>query len=241
MIRLTIPACLLAAAINGISPLHAQNAAPAPPPPRVLAWDDMVAARELALVTPQDVIDFTGRMHPHKRTQLQRVRGGPLAIRALDRDPAPDGTPVQRTVQVPQGVTHPLLVLLPDDEHATGIRILVVDDNPAGFRWGAYRFLNTTGRELVVQLDDRAVRVPGNWRPVDINLGGETRGVGARIALADAIERPLYSAIWEFNTDSRILCFLMPGDDPALSPVMIKAIPEDRLILEAEAAAERGQ
>lgn len=229
MIRSTAVASIVSIAIVGNLPLQISNAAPSSHSHQVLAWDEMVAARKLELVTPEDAIDLSGRMHPHKRTPLQSASGGPLAIRALDRDPAPDGNPVQRIIQIPQNVTHPLLILLPDEKHAVGIRIFVIDDHPAGFRWGTYRFINTTGRELVVQLDDRAIRVMGNWRPVDILLKGETRGIGASISLAENKERPLYSAIWEYNENSRTLCFLMPGDDPILSPVMIKAIPEDRI------------
>jgi hypothetical protein len=131
----------------------------------------------------------------------------------------------------------PLILILPDEAHPSGIRLLVVDDDPAGFKWGTYRFLNTTPKELVVQMEQKAVRVPNGWKPVDLDLGGETRGVGARVALAEAIEKPLYSAVWEYDANVRTLCFLVPGTDPRLSPVAFKSIPEDRqsLLLDADA------
>jgi hypothetical protein len=112
-----------------------------------------------------------------------------------------------------------------------------MDDNPAGFNWGTYRFFNATPKELVVQLEKKAVRVPAGWKPVDLDLGGETRGIGARIALSESIEKPIYSAVWEYNTEVRTLCFLVPGTDLRLSPVAFKAVPEDRLTLQLETQA----
>lgn len=199
---------------------------------RVLAWDESVAARQLAFVSAGAAIEITG-MHPLKRTEPVKTKGGgPFAVRALDKEPGPDGKPLDITCRIPATMLHPLLVLLPDESHPTGIRPLIVDDNPLGFRWGSYRFLNATPKELFVQLENKAIRAPAGWKPVDVRLGGDSRGFGARIALAADFKQPLYTAVWEYNPDVRILCFIVPGTDPRLGPVVFKAIPEDRRSLE---------
>ncbi len=210
-------------------------------PPRALAWDETVAERKIALISGESSVEITD-MHPSKRTGPLRVKGGgPYFIRAIDKGVGADGKPVQRQVAIPEGIVRPLILLLPDDKHATGLRTLVVDDNPAGFTWGTYRFLNATPKELVVQLEQKAVRVPAGWKTVDLNLGGDTRGVGARVALSEQIEKTLYSAVWEYNKDVRTLCFLVPGTDERLSPVAFKSIPEDKLMLQIEAQDERNR
>lgn len=205
---------------------------------RVLAWDEEIAARKLALVSGGTALEIPG-MHPSKRTKpLSFKPDAPVLIRALDKPPGADGKPIDRACPIPESVKFPLIVILPDSAHPTGVRLLVVDDNPSGFRWGSYRFLNASPKELVVQMEQKAIRVPVGWKPVDMDLGGETRGVGARIALSEAIEKPLYSAVWEYDTDVRILCFLVPGTDPRLSPVDFKAIPENRRVHDMETAKQ---
>jgi hypothetical protein len=205
---------------------------------RAIAWNDEVAARKLSLVSGKDSVELS-HMHPSKRTDPLRIKGtDPIFLRALDKAPAADGKPVQIACVIPEGVKIPLLLILPDPAHPTGVRLLVVDDNPAGFKWGSFRFLNTTPKPLVVQLEQKAVNVPAGWKPVDFDLGGETRGVGARIALKEAIEKPLYSGVWEYDVNVRTLCFLVPGEDPRLGPVSFKSVPEDRQTHEREAAAE---
>lgn len=198
-------------------------------PLRVLAWDDAIAARKLAVVSGATLAEIKD-MHPLKRTAVMRIKEeGPLAIRATDKAPSPEGKPQERAIIIGAAIKAPLLLILPDKEHPTGIRLLVIDDDPAGFSWGSYRFINATPKELVVQMEKIAKRIPADWKPVDINLGGDTRGVGARISLAEKIEEPLYSAVWEYQTESRTLCFLVPGSDARTSPIDFKAIPEDQL------------
>jgi hypothetical protein len=205
---------------------------------RALAWNEEVAGRELALVSGETTLKIS-QLHPSKRTDPLRIKGtDPIFLRALDKAPAADGKPVQIACVIPEGIKIPLLLILPDPAHPTGVRLLVVDDNPAGFKWGSFRFLNTTPKPLVVQLEQKAVNVPAGWKPVDFDLGGETRGVGARIALKEAIEKPLYSGVWEYDVNVRTLCFLVPGEDPRLGPVAFKSVPEDRQTHEREAAAE---
>jgi len=205
---------------------------------RVLAWDEGIAARKLALVSGAAAAEIPG-MHPSKRTKALAFKpDAPVIIRALDKPPGADGKPIDRACPISEAVKFPLLVILPDESHPTGVRLLVVDDNPAGFHWGAYRFLNATPKELVVQMEKKAVRLPTGWKPVDIDLGGETRGIGARVALSEAIEKPLYSAVWEYDTEVRTLCFLVPGTDPRLSPVDFKAIPETRMSHDLDADSE---
>ena len=220
-----LPICLLI-----WSPVHAAT-------PRVLAWDDATAARKLALVSAGSQTEITG-MHPLKRTKPLHLSGAsPFFIRALDKDPGVDGKPVQDAFTIAESVVQPLLLIMPDAKQATGVRILVLDDNPAGFHWGTYRFLNATPKELAVKLENKVVRIPVGWKPVDLDLGGEARGFGAAVALTEDLQNPIYSAVWEYDKNIRTLVIMVPGTDPRLSPVQFKAIPEDKAAIEEEAAA----
>lgn len=208
-------------------------------PPRVLAWDEEIAAKKLALVSATSQVEITG-MHPTKRTYALRLKGaGPYFVRVLDQAPAADGKPIQIAVPLTDAVKHPLILLMPDPKHPTGLRPLVIDDDVSGFAWGTFRFFNATPKEIVVQMEQKAVKVPVGWKPVDLNLGGETRGIGARVALAESIEKALYSAVWEFDANARTLCILVPGTDPRLGPIAFKAVPEDKISYELDTKEEK--
>lgn len=216
--------------------LFFQGRISAAPDIRVLAWDGEVASRKLALVCGESVVPIVD-MHPEKRTPLIHLKGsGPISIRALDRNTA-DGKPAERTCSIPVAMAHPLILLMADPTDATGLRVVIFNDDAAGFHWGGYRFLNATPKELVIQLEQKAVRIPTGWVPIDLDLGGETRGIGARLALASEMEKPIYSAVWEYDKDIRTLCFIIPGTDPQTGPITMKAIPEDKRTLELEMKA----
>lgn len=208
-------------------------------PPRVLAWDDEIAAKKLALVSATSQVEIIG-MHPSKRTFGLRLKGaGPYFIRVLDQAPTADGKPIQIQVPLTDVVKHPLILLMPDAQHPTGLRPLVIDDDMQGFAWGSYRFMNATPKDIVVQMEQKAVKVPAGWKAVDLNLGGETRGIGARVALAESIEKVLYSAVWEFDANARTLCIIVPGTDPRLGPIAFKAVPEDKIGYELDTKEEK--
>jgi hypothetical protein len=213
---------ILIALLCGVNVLHAL------PTVRVLAWDDEVAARKLSLISGAAAAPIL-HMHPLKRTDGFRLKAeGGMVVRALDKPAGADGKPADLRCALAADIKRPLLLLLPDQAHPTGLRGLVIEDDPAGFAWGAYRFINTTPKELVVQFEDKAIRIAAGWKPVNFTMGGAPRGFGVRVALAEAIEQPLYSAVWEFDPDIRTLVFMVPGADPRVSPVVFKAIPEDK-------------
>lgn len=208
-------------------------------PLRALAWNEEIAARDLAIIAGASSVKLQD-LHPTKRTSpLPIKRSAEMFIRALDKPALPDNRPCQIPCKVPESMTHPLLVILPDESHPTGLSILVVDDNPAGFKWGSHRFINTTPKSLLIRMENRVVKIPEGWKPVDVTLEGSTRGIPVLIALEEHSDQALYSAVWEHNTDIRTLCFLVPGTDTRESPVAFKSIPEDRLVVELEAKQSR--
>lgn len=194
--------------------------------PRALAWDYEIAARKLALVSGGNVFDIP-EMHPRKRTTPLHIKGAaPLMLRALDKNPGPDGKPVERACPIPDSIKFPLLVILPDTNHPTGVNIVIVDDDPATFRWGTYRFFNATPKEIAVLMEKSTLRVPVGWKPTDINLGGENRGIGVQMAFSTDLDHVIYSGVWEFDKEVRTLCFLLPGTDPRLGPMAFKMVDE---------------
>lgn len=194
---------------------------------RILAWDGAVAERPLVWVHGEKTTDILD-LHPLKRSKAYPgpAKDAPVVIRALDR-PQKDGKPeAEFQCAVAPGLRRPLLILLPDPVAPSGLRGLVIEDDASSFAWGTMRFLNASGQEVVVQVDQKAVKVPTGWKPVDLRPEGSSRNLGIRIALAATIETPAYTSVWEHREDSRSLLFVLRGADSRLGSLMVKAIPE---------------
>jgi len=204
---------------------------------RVLAWDDAVAARKIAVVVAGKVTEVND-LHPLKRSEVYQ---GPqrcgLVIRTLAREPV-DGKPVELTATVAAAIVRPLLLLLPDDSAPAGLRGLVIDDDTTAFPWGSFRFLNATGVDLVVQVEQRAITIPGGWKPTNLAPGGPPRNVGVRIAAKADLAVPLYTSVWQLEDDVRRLIFIIPGTDTRLGQLALKVIPEDKATATLEFPAD---
>jgi hypothetical protein len=208
-------------------------------PIRVLAWDSAIAEKRLAIGDSKGttVIDA---MHPSKRTGVYQVTVGekPPFIEVLDLK-GPDGKPVTSEIKIPQGIKKPLLVILPDEKAASGLRLFVLEDDAQDFDWGSTRFVNATGRKLVFVCEKKRVDLPATWDPVQTEPGGEGRHMEVKFFFIDQPARAFYSSIWEYHPDLRMLVFLVPGVDPRLGPVAMKMIPEDRRHINAAAEAAK--
>lgn len=207
-------------------------------PLRVLAWNDEIAARKLAIGNAKDSATIEA-MHPSKRTRPYQVAAGdkPVVIQALDRT-GKDGKPATSQILIPPGTKQPLLLLLPDEKAATGLRLYVIDDDTADFPWGGIRFINASGIKLAFVFEKKSVVLPASWTPVSVNPGGASRNMEAQLFVFDQPAAPVYSAIWEQQQDVRMLVFIVPGQDPRLGPVAMKMIPEDRRVSQAKPATE---
>ncbi|MGL4399829.1 MAG: hypothetical protein ACRCXD_08165 [Luteolibacter sp.] len=205
-------------------------------PVRFLAWDAATAARKLGLQNATGVTEISG-LHPDARSAPMNGASGavPLRLVALDRT-SPDGKPVTAEIKAPAGIQSPLVLILPDPKHPTGLRTFVIEDNTSSFRWGTLRFINATGRELLLRLEKTIKPLPNAWTPTDIEPGGAERNMGMQLASPDDLKKILYSAVWENNPDARRLIFLIPGKEISTGSIGFKVIAEDRRILTAEAA-----
>ena len=203
-------------------------------PIRILAWNEEIAARKLAIADSRGSVPIEG-MHPSKRTKTYQVMPGgkPASVQALDK-PGKDGKPAASEIIIPQGAKQPLLLLLPDEKAATGLRLFVLDDDAAKFPWGGIRFINACGKKLAFVFENNTVILPASWNPVLANPGGDNRNMETRLYSVDQPEVPIYSAVWEQQQNVRTLIFIVPGADPRLGPVAMKMIPEDRRVIETK-------
>jgi hypothetical protein len=206
-------------------------------PLRVLAWDDEIAARKLAIAGAKEFVTIQA-MHPSKRTKVYQVIGGdkPVTIQALDKTDK-DGKPATCGILLPPAIKQALLVILPDAKAATGLRLVVLEDDAPNFPWGCSRFINACGRKLAFVYEKKLTALPVSWEPVLVNPGGDNRNMEVQIFLFDDPQRPIYSAVWEQRQEVRTLIFIVPGEDPRLGPVAMKMISEDRRVKEREAKA----
>jgi hypothetical protein len=207
--------------LAAFNPLHAA-------PVRFLPWDDSIAARKIGF---NDGKDLTGLqdLHPHKRSKTINWTAGevPPVLVALDRSGS-DGKPVTIPVKLTADLKSPLVLILPDAAHPSGIRCFVIEESIAGFGWGTLRFINATGKELLVRQDKEIKALPDTWKAVDINPGGAMRNIGIQMASRADLKAVLYSAVWEYEPDVRKLIIVIPGTDPQSGSLNLKIIPEDR-------------
>lgn len=203
-------------------------------PVRFLAWDDAIAARKIGFQNGKDVIPLAD-LHPHKRSGPVDATGdGPITLAALDR-PDPDGKPLTISIKAAAEIKSPLVLILPDPKHPSGMRGFVIDDDSSGFSWGEIRLINATGKELAVRCEKIAKLLPKSWTPVDIDPGGKNRNMAVQVAARDDLTAILYSAVWEYDPNLRKLVFIVPGNDVRTGAVEFKIIPEDKRVVAAAA------
>lgn len=197
-------------------------------PLRFLPWDDAIAARKISFSDGKDVSELQD-LHPHKRSKtinwtMSEVQ--PVLV-ATDRTSA-DGKPVTAPIKLTADLKSPLVLILPDAAHPSGLRCFVIEESTAGFGWGTLRFINATGKELLVRQDKEIKTLPETWKAVDINPGGAMRNIGIQMASRADLKAILYSAVWEYEPDVRKLIIVVPGTDAQSGAVNLKIIPEDR-------------
>jgi hypothetical protein len=202
---------------------------------RFLPWDHKVAGRKIAFQHGKEVAALT--LHPDQRSVPIRSTAGEelLQLVALDRA-GPDGKPASIAIKMPAGIQAPLVLILPDAKHPTGLRSFVIEDASANFAWGTMRFVNSTGKALLVRHDKTIKELPDTWTPVDIAPGGDARNAGVQVAARDDTKTILYSAVWKHDPNIRKLIFVVPGADVRTGVVAFKIVPEDRRVLAAPAA-----
>ncbi|QJE95148.1 hypothetical protein [Luteolibacter luteus] len=196
-----------------------------------------MATRKLGLKYGEKVEELKG-LHPLKRTKAVNVTGEtPPQIVALDKKD-PQGKPLSVDIKLPADLKSPLVLIIPDPKHPTGVRPYVIEDNTANFKWGSIRVLNATGKVALIKVDTKVAELPSVWSPIDIDPGGTTRNVSVQAAMKDKPANVLYSAVWEHNVDVRELVIVVPSTTGGPGEIDFKVIPENRKIIEAEAAAE---
>jgi hypothetical protein len=197
---------------------------------RFLAWDDSVAAREVALIDGGGGAQPVRDLHPLQRSPaLPAPAGEGLKLRLLDRQDD-SGRPVELAVRLSAGIQRPLVLLLPDPTAPGGLRGHALEDSDVSFRWGSFRVLNASGQALTIRLGGKRHALPAGWTPLDLHPEGGGALPVALVAAADA-KRPLYAGAWKPDPDLRRLVIVVPGTDPRHGPLALKVIPEDRRAL----------
>jgi hypothetical protein len=215
-----------------LTPLHAL-------PIKFLAWDDSVAGRKIGFMSGAEVVELQD-LHPHKRTKTFTWTNGevPPALVALDRS-TPDGKPVITPLRFAAGLKSPLVLILPDPQHPTGLRGFIIEDGAASFAWGTLRFINATGQEILVRKDKEVKTLPNTWKPIDFSPGGGKRNIGIQMASRTDLNAVLYSSVWEHDPDVRKLIIVVPGSAADGGAVELKIIPEDRRSVTVARPAEQ--
>ncbi len=201
---------------------------------RFLAWDEEIAARQVAVADGEKVTEIKD-LHPLQRTEEIGTTAGEgiVTVRALDRK-TPEGKALELPVKLGGGMSKPLILLLPDAKAPTGLRGFAIEDDSASFPWGSFRVLNATGKALAMGLGNQRAKLPAGWQPVVVKPAGE-KAQPVWFAAMDNLQKPLYSGVWKPDADIRRLVIVVPGTDVRLGPLALKVIPEDRKALAAVA------
>lgn len=195
---------------------------------KFLAWDDAIAKREISFLNDTEMTEIEG-LHPHRRSRAVTWKGGeiPPVLVALDRQ-AEDGKPVIIPLNFTAGLKSPLVVIVPNANHPTGLRCFVIEDASESFAWGTLRFINATGKEILVRIDKEVRALPETWKTIDSKPGGGKRNIPIQMASRTDLEMVLYSSVWEHDPEVRKLIIVVPGSSVDGGPIDLKIIPEDR-------------
>jgi hypothetical protein len=197
---------------------------------RFVPFNEEVAALKIAVKDAKKTTTLKD-LNPLKRSTAYPCTIGetPLQLVALDRKTA-DGKPESVGSALTPDIQSPLVLILPDSHHPSGLRAIAIDDSKAAFFWGSTRFLNTTGNPLLIRYGTDLKPLPEGDKLVDINPDGPARRIGVQILMEKDPDKILYSAVWEHDPQVRKLILVLPGTNPQTKAVDLKVIPEDQRI-----------
>jgi hypothetical protein len=199
---------------------------------RFVPLNDEVAGLKIAVKDAKKATILKD-LNPLKRSTAYPCTIGESSLQlvALDRK-APDGKPESVGIALTPDIQSPLVLILPDPQHPSGLRAIAIDDSTAAFSWGSIRFLNTTGNPLTIRFGTDLKPLPEGDKVVDIKPDGPARRIGVQVSLEGKPDEILYSAVWEHDPQVRKLIFVLSGTNPQTKAVELKVIPEDQRIKE---------
>lgn len=199
---------------------------------RFVPLNDEIAALKIAVKDAKKTTTLTD-LNPLKRSTAYpcTIGGTPLQLVALDRKAA-DGNPESVGIALTPDIKSPLVLILPDPQHPSGLRAISIDDSTAALPWGSIRFLNTTGKPLIIRFGTDLKPLPEGDKLVDIKPDGPARRLGVQVSMEKEPDEILYSAVWEHDPNVRKLIFVLPASNPETKALELKVIPEDQRIKE---------
>lgn len=197
---------------------------------RFITLNDEIAASKLS-VRDSKTTTVLKDLSSQKRSMSYPCTLGkkPLLLVALDRKDA-EGKPATVEIVLPPAMKSPLVVILPDPQHPTGLRVIALDDSRTGFPWGSLRLFNASAISLMIHYGSEEKALTDSGLPVDIIPGGEARNVGVQLFKEKEPTEILYSAVWEHEPNVRKLIFIVPAVDTKTKAIELKIIPEDQRV-----------
>jgi hypothetical protein len=195
---------------------------------RFIPLNDEVAACSIALQDAERMTTLKD-LNSQKRSKPYNCKIGKAPLRLVTKDrKGADGKPASAAILLPPEFKSPLVLLLSDPRHPSGIRALAIEDSSAGFAWGCLRFLNLTESPLMIRHGTVVESLPDGETPLDLVPGGEARNFGVQLFKEKEPSKVLYSAVWEHDPNFRTLIVIVPGADPKMKALDLSIIPEDR-------------
>lgn len=194
---------------------------------RFLPINEEVAERKIGLQDGKGLTELND-LNAKKRSKAHVCKPGdvPATLVALDRE-RPGGNPLSVDIVLPAGIESPLVLILADTEHRSGLRVLVLEDAVTHFPWGSLRFVNTAQKPLMIRCDKDTIAIAESPATIDLKPGGEARNIGVQIFSEEEPDEVLYSAVWEHNPNLRKLIFIVPAEDPDAKTLTLEIIPQD--------------
>lgn len=196
-------------------------------PMRFLPLGEKLADRKIGLQDGKGITELND-LNPKKRSKSYACSNGdaPPVLVALDRE-RPGGKPSGVDIILTAEMKAPLVLILEDEDHPSGMRTMVIEDSEEGFTWGTLRFVNTTDMALMIRSGEETIAIPESFATIDIAPGGQPRNIGVQLYSPEDPESVLYSAVWEHNPNLRKLIFIIPPADPATKELKLEIIPQD--------------
>lgn len=194
---------------------------------RFLPMNEEVAGRKIGLHDSKGLTELKD-LNPKKRSKSYQCSTGdsPATLVALDRE-RPGGRPSGVEITFAPGLKSPLVLILPDADHPSGIRAITVEDGDA-FPWGGLRFVNATKGPLMIRCEKETVAIPESFAVLEIAPGGDARNIGVQLFSEEEPDAILYSAVWEHDPTLRKVIFIVAAEDPLAKELTLEIIPQDK-------------